>query len=141
MLVLFDSSEIIDGEQLTTRRRRPLGRAAAEWLSETDRVIYELADQAIPVRVIARAVSLNYGTVSRRISQVRKRVASPVVQGLLLGDCPVPERSRKIALLHLLSGRSIPRVARTLNMTESVVREHVRYASGIVQGLLRRDAV
>lgn len=137
MLALFDSSEIGDGEQVRSIRRQPLDRAAAEWLSDTDRAIYELADQGVALRVIARAVSLNHGTVSRRLAHVRRRLRSPVVRALLSGRCPVPEASRKITLLHLLAGRSVRQIARTLNTSEATVREHVRYTCGIVQGLLR----
>ncbi len=141
MLGLFDSTEVADGEQVRSLRRRSLGRAALDWLCDSDRTIFELAEQGIGLRVIGRAVSLNQGTVCRRLARVRRRLASPLVQTLLVPDSPVPETCRKIALLNRLSGRSIPDIARTLGLTESAVREHVRFACGIVQGMLRRNSV
>ena len=139
MLELWNNADIPDGAQLRTLRARPLDRAALQWLEDTDRAILELAEQGVAHRVIGRAVNLNAGSVCRRLSQLRGRLASPVVRVLLSPKCPVPDTPRKIALLHLLTGFSIPKIARTLDYSDNAVREHVRYATGIVHGLLKRS--
>jgi IS30 family transposase len=142
MRELWDADDIASGQQVRAQARPlPVDRRVLVWLDETDRLIWELAEQHASVRLIARAVKLNSGTVSRRITAMRRRFALPIVGLMLETAIPVPDEARKIALLHHAGGLSCAAIARKLNVSESSVREHVRYAAGISSIIQRRRAI
>jgi len=142
MRELWDADDISDGEQVRTRPKRlPVDRRVLAWLGDKDRLIWELSEQNASVRLIARAVGLNSGTVCRRIAAMRRRFAAPIVHVMIEQIIPVPDVARKIALLHHAGGLSCAAVARKLNVSEASVREHVRYAAGISSIIERRRAI
>lgn len=123
------------------RRDAPVSlRKSRAWtyLRESDRTILEMIEKGLSHRLIAQAVGLNAGTVSRRISLVKTRLQSPMAKLALDPTSPLPTTHRESALLHAVTGMSLREVARTRRVPLSAVTDHIRYAQGVARGMAAR---
>lgn len=113
-------------------------RQAWKWLADSDQAMVELASRGTSHRLIAAAVGLSPGTVSRRLSTIHDRLRSPETRCLLDPACPLPDVTRKIALLSRVTGLATRQIGKTLGLSHMSVREHIRYASGVLRMLTSR---
>lgn len=113
---------------------------AWKWLGATDRAVLELSLHGTPQRVIAGAVGLSPGSVSRRLAGIQSRLRDPLTRLLLDPACPVNEDARQVVLLHQLTGLSTRRIAYVMGIPHTLVQSHLSYARGLVRGLANRSA-
>jgi hypothetical protein len=115
-----------------------IDRRAWRWLTEEDRAMVELAQRGGTRRMIAAAVGMSAGNVSRRIQNVRTRLMSSNARFLLEPTCPLPDQVREVAGDYLIGGKAAREISRTRRIPLYLVHRHINYASGLLRAMSRR---
>lgn len=113
-------------------------RRAWRWLSEQDRTLLQLVQSGASRRLIASAIGMSAGNVSRRVRGIRARLMSHAAQQLLEPTCPVPDEVREVAGDHLIGGKPIREIARDRQLPLYLITRHIDYARGMIRAMTRR---
>ena len=105
-----------------------------------DRHLLKLAlKHRMSARDIAPLVQLNHGNVVRRLRDLKRRLADPVVVSLVDSGCPLADEEREAALDYFLRGRSIRHIAHRRGIPLREMRRRLQYVRGWLSG--RREGV
>ena len=95
----------------------------AELLPEPDRALVFMSFKASATRhMIACALGLNPGTVTRRLQRIGARLHDPLVIALLDRTCPLVPEYRQIGIEHFLQGFSTHAIGERHRMSHDRVR-------------------
>lgn len=110
-------------------------RARLERLSPADRVLVELVwSGERSMRQTARLLGRDPGSAARRYRRVWKRLTDPVVTLLMEGDLGLTAWQRRVAIEHVLCGRSMREIARGEGVSVRRVQEAIAFARGAARG-------
>jgi hypothetical protein len=117
---------------------RWVDRRGWKWLVDEDRTILELTQAGATRRMIASALGMNAGNVTRRVQAIRTRLNSLAARQLLEPTCPLPDQIRDVAADHLIGGKTVRAISRARRIPLYVVNRHIDYARGVLRALTRR---
>ena len=114
----------------------------AGMLQPDDRILVELAlKKRLTNLQLSQLLSVDAGTVSRRLHRIVNRLHDPVVVALIRPDCPLPPDYRQVALEHLLHGMTLRQIADRHLMRASQVRRMIEHVRGWHRGIACRSAM
>lgn len=100
-------------------------------LDPRDRELLTLVTVAgVTHRVAAKVMHMSAGTVSRRLSRLRRRSTHPVVRALLVDAHELDPFTRELAAAHFARGNSIASLARRHGLPEAHVRARLDFVRG-----------
>jgi hypothetical protein len=100
-------------------------------LDPRDRELLALVAVAgVTHRVAAQVMRMSAGTVSRRLSRLRRRSTHPVVRALVIDAPSLDPFTRELAAAHFARGNSIASLARRHQLPESHVRARLDFVRG-----------
>jgi len=101
------------------------------YLRPVDRVLLELAlSGERSRRGVARALGIEAGTVTRRLSRLIARLSDGLTNALLAETCPLDADLRQLALEHFLGDQSQRELADLHRMTRGAVSRALQYVRG-----------
>lgn len=122
----------------SARRRMLLERAA--FLRPRDLQLAKLAwEYGLPMRAIAELRGVCNGVVSRQLSNLERRLTTPLAGALTDPGCTLDDFDRELAIAHHLQRRSVAEVAGEHGVPYQEVRRRLQFVQGWFNG--RKDGV
>jgi DNA-directed RNA polymerase specialized sigma24 family protein len=117
----------VDGRDEMLRR--------SAWLAEKDRRIVQLSAKGnLTMREMSELVGLPAGSISRRLTRIRLRMADRVVNGLLDRRCALPVEFKEIGLEYFLTGLRTGEIADKHRLPAGQVRRIIQFIQGWQKG-------
>jgi len=138
------SDQLEAGEKI--RSSNHLGPAQGElaWLvgqlPDRERLLFELTVfNPQSHRVVASAVGLPLGSISRHRRRMMQRFRQPIAKALFCAGSQLDPPMRSLAVEHAVKGTPIRRIARDTGMSYGLVRQKIAFIKGWAKAQLNQE--
>jgi hypothetical protein len=116
-------------------RDRVLEDRIGQLLDEPDRTLLRLDAHGITRRALGSYFGKSAGSISRRVSTLRRRIQTPLVRSLIDPRCPLSELDQRIAARSLVSRTPIKRLAHQEQLSIWQLQQRLLHAQGALRAL------